>query len=82
MKKYLTVAVVSAALVMSAALAPADVPEVLRVSAIPDENPTELLRIYTPFAQYLARELGMKVQFTPVVALLIAVDKVLNHGGL
>ena len=48
-------------------LAVADVPDVLKVSAIPDENPNELLRIYTPFAEYLARELGMKVQFTPVV---------------
>ena len=65
--KLLTIAAVSAVLVISAALGRADVPEVLRVSAIPDENPTELLRIYTPFAQYLARELGMKVQFTPVV---------------
>ena len=45
----------------------ADVPDVLRISAIPDENPTELQRIYAPFAEYLARELGMKVQFTPVV---------------
>ena len=45
----------------------ADVPEVLRISAIPDENPNELLRIYTPFAEYLARELKLKVQFTPVV---------------
>jgi len=65
--KLLTVAVVSAILVVSAALGRADVPEVLRVSVIPDENPTELLRIYTPFTQYLARELGMKVHFTPVV---------------
>lgn len=65
--KLLTIAAVSAVLVISAALGRADVPEVLRVSAIPDENPTELLRIYTPFAQYLARELRMKVQFTPVV---------------
>jgi phosphonate transport system substrate-binding protein len=45
----------------------ADVPEVLRVSAIPDEHPTELMRIFTPFAEYLARELGLRVQFTPVV---------------
>ena len=45
----------------------AQVPAVLRVSAIPDENPNELLRIYTPFAEYLAQELGMKVRFTPVV---------------
>jgi phosphonate transport system substrate-binding protein len=65
--KFLTVAAVSVVLVISAALGRADVPEVLRVSAIPDENPTELLRIYAPFARYLARELGLKVQFTPVV---------------
>jgi phosphonate transport system substrate-binding protein len=55
-----------AALVLPA-VAGADVPQVLRISAIPDENPTELMRIYTPFADYLALELGMKVQFTPVV---------------
>ena len=65
--KLLTVAAVSAILVISTAIGRADVPEVLRVSAIPDENPTELLRIYTPFVQYLARELRLKVQFTPVV---------------
>ncbi len=54
-------------LIAGASPAAADVPEVLRISAIPDENPTELLRIYTPFAAYLAKEIGMKVQFTPVV---------------
>jgi phosphonate transport system substrate-binding protein len=48
-------------------LGQAYVPDVLKVSAIPDENPTELMRIYTPFAEYLGKELGMKVQFTPVV---------------
>lgn len=45
----------------------AAVPQTLRVSAIPDENPTELMRIYTPFAEYLQREVGIPVQFTPVV---------------
>lgn len=45
----------------------ADVPDVLRIAAIPDENPNELLRIYTPIALYLAKELKLKVQFTPVV---------------
>ena len=44
-----------------------ETPEVLRVSAIPDENPQELLRIYTPFSQYLEQELGIKIVFTPVV---------------
>jgi len=45
----------------------AEIPEVLRVSAIPDENPNELLRIYAPFVEYLSKELKMKVQFIPVV---------------
>jgi phosphonate transport system substrate-binding protein len=43
------------------------VPDVLKVSAIPDENPNELMRIYAPFAEYLGKEIGIKVQFTPVV---------------
>ncbi len=60
-------AIVALAPAALAGRAAADVPAVLRVSAIPDENPNELSRIYTPFAEYLAKELGMKVQFTPVV---------------
>jgi phosphonate transport system substrate-binding protein len=44
-----------------------EIPAALRMSAIPDENPTELMRIYTPFAEYLQREIGIPVQFTPVV---------------
>jgi phosphonate transport system substrate-binding protein len=39
----------------------------LRLSAIPDENPQEMLRIYTPFADYLTKEIGIPVKFTPVV---------------
>jgi len=39
----------------------------LRVSAIPDENPQELLRIYTPFTNYLSKEIGLPVKFFPVV---------------
>src|SRR5918996_1025571 len=39
----------------------------LRISAIPDENPQEMLRIYTPFADYLTKEIGVPVKFTPVV---------------
>jgi len=63
----LLIAAVLAALVGVMSPCAAEVPVVLRVSAIPDENPSELLRIYTPFAEYLERALGMKVQFTPVV---------------
>ena len=40
--------------------------QVLRVSAIPDESPTELLRKFKPLGAYLERTTGMKVQWTPV----------------
>jgi len=39
---------------------------VLRVSAIPDEAPTELQRKFAPLGKYLEKETGLKVQFTPV----------------
>jgi phosphonate transport system substrate-binding protein len=62
-----TVGLALICLVVGSVPGSADVPDVLRVSAIPDENPNELLRIYTPFAEYLQRELGIKIRFTPVV---------------
>ncbi len=40
--------------------------ETLRVSAIPDEAPTELIRKFKPLGEYLEKELGMPVKFTPV----------------
>lgn len=39
---------------------------VLRVSAIPDEAPTELQRKFEPLGRYLKKETGLDVQFTPV----------------
>lgn len=39
---------------------------VLRVSAIPDEAPTELQRKFAPLGKYLEAQIGMKVVFTPV----------------
>ena len=39
----------------------------LRVSAIPDEDPQELLRKYKPFVDYIAKEVGVRVKFVPVV---------------
>ncbi|MEH6567031.1 MAG: putative selenate ABC transporter substrate-binding protein [Halopseudomonas sp.] len=38
----------------------------LRVSAIPDEAPTELMRKFEPLGKYLEAELGMPVTFQPV----------------
>jgi len=40
--------------------------QVLRVSAIPDESPTELLRKFKPLGAYFEKEVGMKVAWTPV----------------
>jgi phosphonate transport system substrate-binding protein len=40
--------------------------DVLRVSAIPDEAPTELLRKFKPLGAYLEQKIGMKVEFVPV----------------
>lgn len=39
---------------------------VLKVTAIPDEAPTELLRKFQPLGAYLEQQLGMKVEFVPV----------------
>jgi len=39
---------------------------VLRVSAIPDEAPTELQRKFAPLGKYLEAKTGAKVEFTPV----------------
>lgn len=37
---------------------------ILRVSAIPDEAPTELQRKFAPLGKYLEAQTGMKVVFT------------------
>ncbi len=39
---------------------------VLRISAIPDENPTELQRKFSKVAAYLEKEVGVKIQYTAV----------------
>jgi phosphonate transport system substrate-binding protein len=40
--------------------------DVLRVSAIPDESPTELQRKFAPLGAYLESATGLKVSFVPV----------------
>lgn len=40
--------------------------QTLKVSAIPDESPTELQRKFEPLGKYLEKAVGMKVEFTPV----------------
>lgn len=60
-----TLALTSALLLSLTALV-SQAADVLRVSAIPDEAPTELLRKFEPLGAYLEQELGMPVQFMPV----------------
>lgn len=66
MKKWIALVAVLFMVAAGEALAQ-QAPKELRVSAIPDENPQEMLRIYTPFADYLTKEVGIPVKFTPVV---------------
>lgn len=56
----------AAGLVLSVSAVFAQAADVLKVSAIPDEAPTELLRKFKPLGAYLEQELGMKVEFVPV----------------
>ncbi|WP_416761610.1 putative selenate ABC transporter substrate-binding protein [Roseateles sp. So40a] len=53
-------------------------PQVLRVTAIPDESPTELARKFAPLGKYLEKELGVKVEWTPVTDYAAAVEAVVN----
>lgn len=51
---------------LSLSIATTHAAEALRVSAIPDEAPTELIRKFKPLGEYLEQQLGMPVKFTPV----------------
>ncbi len=52
--------------------------QVFRVTAIPDESPTELARKAAPLVKYLEAKLGMKVEFTPVNDYAAAVEALVN----
>jgi phosphonate transport system substrate-binding protein len=60
-----TAPALAALLLLSAGPARAERP-VLRVSAIPDEAPTELVRKFKPLGEYLEAQLGAEVKFLPV----------------
>jgi len=47
-------------------IAAANAQGVLRMSAIPEEAPSELLRKFTPMGKYLESQLGMKIEWTPL----------------
>lgn len=52
--------------------------QVFRITAIPDESPTELARKNVPLANYLSQRLGVKVEFTPVTDYAAAVEALAN----
>jgi phosphonate transport system substrate-binding protein len=52
--------------------------QVLRVTTIPEEAATEQVRKFLPIAAYLERQLGMKVEFTPVSDYPAAVESLVN----
>ena len=51
---------------------------VFRITAIPDESPTELARKAAPLVKYLEGKLGMKVEFTPVTDYAASVEALVN----
>ncbi len=52
--------------------------QVFRITAIPDESPTELARKAGPLVKYLEGKLGMKVEWTPVTDYAASVEALVN----
>jgi phosphonate transport system substrate-binding protein len=52
--------------------------QVFRITAIPDESPTELARKAAPLVRYLEQKLGTKVEFTPVTDYAASVEALAN----
>ena len=72
--------VLAAGLLVTAAFAQAQSANgVFRVSAIPDEAPTELQRKFKPLGDYLEKKIGMKVEFTPVTDYAASVEALINR---
>ncbi len=52
--------------------------QILRVTAIPDESPSELARKAQPLMKYLETKLGVKVEYTPVTDYAASVEALVN----
>jgi len=82
-----THALLAFALALGATVAQAQA--VFKVTAIPDESPTELARKAVPLVKFLEKALGVKVEFTPVSDYAAAVEAMVNkqidlawYGGI
>ena len=74
----LSATLVAAALLGLAAAAPVRAQQVLRVTAIPDEAPTELARKFAPLGKYLQARMGVPIDWTPVTDYAAAVEALVN----
>ena len=71
--------VAAAAIALAAGMSmTAQAQQVFRVTAIPDESPTELSRKAAPLMKYLEAKLGIKVEFTPVNDYAASVEALIN----
>jgi phosphonate transport system substrate-binding protein len=78
-RRTFAVAVALAAMVSALpSTAAAQTTPILRISAIPDEAPTELQRKLGDLAKYLESKLGMKVEYTPVSDYAAAVEALIG----
>ena len=78
-KRRLALAAAALVLAIPGARAQTAAPGVLRVTAIPDESPTELARKFEPLGRYLEARLGLKVEWTPVTDYAAAVEALVNR---
>ena len=80
MKRFSTMRAVRAAVMFSliSFVSVLQAQTVFRVTAIPDESPTELARKAGPLLKYLEKTLGMKVEFTPVTDYAASVEALAN----
>jgi len=78
-RRFATAIAALAAIGLAASgFAPAGAQQPLRVTAIPDESPTELARKFAPLGRYLQARLGMPVEWTPVTDYAAAVEALVN----
>ena len=73
-----TLAAATALTAITALAGVAHAQAVFKMTAIPDESPTELARKAVPLVKYLEQQLGMKVEFTPVSDYAAAVEALVN----
>ena len=63
---------------MTALTGAAHAQAIFKMTAIPDESPTELARKAAPLVKYLEQQLGLTVEFTPVSDYAAAVEALVN----